>query len=132
MPQYIVISDGLLSGTISDHPSFVTRAWLAILFDAEKLRGRTHMPVRVLAKRASITNDEALEALRILQEPDPLSSSQAHEGRRLLPLANEENWYVLTTWEKHAEEREVFFHRLRQQRHQKKKQEQQMAPYKSE
>lgn len=123
MVQYMVVSDGILDGTIADHPPFLTRAWLAVLFEAEKLRGRVFFPIRKLANRAKISNDEAIQSLSILQAPDPLSSSKAHDGRRMLPVAGEENWYVVTTWEQHAKEREVFFHRLRQQRHtQKKKQ----------
>jgi len=132
MVQYMVVSDGILDGTIADHPPFVTRAWLAILFDAEKLRGRVHAPVRKLANRAKISNDEAATSLAVLQAPDPLSSSQAHEGRRLLPIVGEENWYTVVTWEKHAEEREVFFHRLRQQRYSKKKTPPQSLERKSE
>ncbi len=80
------------------------------------------MPVRVLARRASISIEEAAESLRLFQEPDPLSSSVAYEGRRLLPVDGEENCYILTTWEDHVKRREIFFHRLRQQRHAKKKQ----------
>lgn len=117
MVQYTVLSDGILNGTIADLPAFVTKAWLAILFEAEKLKGRVYLPVRVLAKKASISTEDAIESLRLLQSPDPLSSSSAHGGRRLLPVENEENWYIVTTWAQHAREREVFFHRLRQQRH---------------
>lgn len=130
MPQYTVLSDRLLTGTISDLPPTVRLAWIAILFEAEKLRGRAKLPVRDLAKRASISTEEAREALRLLQQPDPDSSSKAHEGRRLVPVDGEEDWYIITTWEKHAEEREVFFNRLRQQRHREKKQESKAAPRK--
>lgn len=117
MPEYAVLSRRVLTGTISDLPPSARIAWITILFEAEKLRGRVKLPIRDLAKMASITTPEAAEALQIFQDPDPYSSSQENEGRRLLPVAGETDWFVVTTWEKHAEERAQFFNRLRQQRH---------------
>lgn len=118
MPEYTVISRQLLVGTISDLPLAARFAWIAILFEAEKLRGRVKLPVRALAKMASITTQEAADALRVFQEPDPFSSSKILEGRRLVAVPDEgEDWYDVVTWEKHAEEREAFFTRLRVQRH---------------
>jgi hypothetical protein len=105
-----------LTGTISDLSPSIRIAWIAILFEAEKLRGRVKLPVRDLAKLASITTPEAAEALRVFQEPDPYSSTKDFDGRRLLPIDGEEDWFQLAAWEKHAEEREAFFARLRQQR----------------
>src|SRR5690349_13238591 len=119
--NYAVLSDRILTGTIADLSPTTRLAWIAILFEAEKLRGKVKLPVRDLAKRASISNEEAAEALRVLQEPDPLSSSPEHEGRRLLPVAGEPNWYTIATWERHADERERYFHRLRQQRYDSRK-----------
>lgn len=121
MANYTVISDGILTGTIADLSPTTRLAWLAVLFEAEKLRGRVKLPIRVLAKRASISNEEAAEALRVFQEPDPLSSSQMNEGRRLIPIPGQEGWYEVVTWEKHAEERQRYFATLRQQRHRAKK-----------
>lgn len=119
--NYTVLSDRILTGTIADLTPTIRLAWLAILFEADRLRGRVKLPVRDLAKKANISNEQAAEALRVLQEPDPLSSSPEHDGRRLLPIEGEPNWYIVTTWERHAAEREVYFHRLRQSRYDSKK-----------
>lgn len=124
MPEYTVISRQILTGTISDLEPTTRIAWIAILFEAEKLRGRVKLPVRSLAKMASITTPQAAAALETLQQPDPYSSSPEHGGRRLLPIEGEPDWYMLATWEKHAAERDLFFHRLRQQRHRTKQKEQ--------
>lgn len=117
MPEYTVFSRRILTGTISDLPYPARLAWTAIMFEAEKLRGRVKLPVRDLAKMSSITTPEAAEALRLFLDPDPYSSSKEHGGRRLIPVEGEEDWYLVTTWEKHATEREAFFHRLRSQRY---------------
>jgi DNA repair protein RadC len=117
MQEYTVISRQILIGTISDLPLSARMAWIAILFESEKLRGLVKLPVRALAKMASITTAEAAEALRLFQEPDSLSSSRAAEGRRLIAVDGQEDWYHVVTWEKHAEEREAFFTKLRVQRH---------------
>lgn len=116
MDDYVVISRRVLTGTMGDLPPTAWRAWIAVLFEAEKLQGKVKLPVRDLARLASITTEEAAEALRLFQEPDPYSNSKIHEGRRLLPVDGEENWYLVATWEKHREEREKYFARLRQQR----------------
>jgi hypothetical protein len=133
MQEYTVISRQILIGTISDLPLSARMAWIAILFESEKLRGLVKLPVRALAKMASITTPEAAEALRLFQEPDPLSSSKAAEGRRLIAVEGQEDWYTVVTWEKHAEERETFFTKLRVQRHRAaKKREGKRAPRKAE
>lgn len=121
MPEYVVISDQIFEGTISDHAYPTRLAWTAILFAAEKLRGRVKLPVRVLANKAKITVAEAARALRELQEPDPYSSSKELDGRRLVAIPGEEDWYQVVTWEKHAAERAAFFNRLRQQRWREKR-----------
>lgn len=120
MPEYTVFSRRILTGTISDLPYPARLAWTAILFEAERLRGRVKLPVRDLAKMASITTAEAADALRRFREPDEFSSSKEHEGRRLLPIDGEEDWYTVVTWEKHEKERQAFFNRLRQQRFREK------------
>jgi hypothetical protein len=114
--EYAVFSRRLLTGTISDLPPAARIAWITIIFEAERLRGKVKIPVRDLAKMASITTAEAAEALELFLAPDPFSSSKEHDGRRLLPIDGEEDWYTVATWEKHQEEREVFFARLRKQR----------------
>lgn len=121
MPEYAVFSRRLLTGTVSDLPPSARIAWIAILFEAEKLRGRVKLPIRDLAKLASITTPEAAEALQTFLAPDPFSSSREAEGRRLTPIEGETDWYQLVTWEKHVAERQAFFNRLRQQRHRGKK-----------
>jgi len=100
--EYAVFSRRILTGTVSDLPPASRIAWITILFEAEKLRGKVKLPVRDLAKMASITTPEAAEALRAFLSPDPYSSTKEFEGRRLLPIEGEEDWYVVATWEKHA------------------------------
>ena len=116
MDDYVVISKRVLTGTMGDLPATAWRAWIAVLFEAEKLDGKVKLPVRDLARLASITIPEAAEALLLFQEPDEYSNSRVHEGRRLLPIEGEENWYMLATWDKHQDEKKRYFARLRQQR----------------
>jgi hypothetical protein len=120
MPHYTVISDRFLTGTISSLPAASRLAWLVVLFEADRLGGRVKMPVWDLAKKASISPAEAADALRAFLEPDAFSSSDECEGRRLLAVEGEKDWYDLVTWEKHAKERETYFARLRQQRHRRR------------
>jgi hypothetical protein len=114
--EFIVTSRRVLSGSLADLPYFARLAWEAVRFEAERLRGRVKLPVRDLAGWATITKEEAAEALRLFQAPDPYSSSKEEGGRRLIPVAGEDDWYIVVTWGKHAAEREIYFNRLRQQR----------------
>lgn len=116
MAEYTVLSRQYFKGTIADLPHTARLAWLVVLFEAERERGRVKLPVRALANDAKIKIEEAAEALRLFQEPDPYSSSKAYSGRRLLRIEGEEDWYLVTNWEKHAKEREAYFARVRQQR----------------
>lgn len=116
MSDYTVFSRRFLTGTIADLPYYARLAWAAILFEAEKLRGKVKLPVRDLARWASITTPEAAESIQRFLEPDPYSSSKEEDGRRLTPIGDEEDWYNVVTWEKHAAERAAYFNRLRQQK----------------
>lgn len=116
MAEYTVLSRQFFKGTIADLPMSARLAWLVVLFEAERERGRVKLPLRALANDAKISVPEAAEALRIFQEPDPYSSSKAMDGRRLIAIEDEEDWYSVVNWEKHAAEREKFFARVRQQR----------------
>lgn len=114
--EFIVVSRRVLTGTIADLPYHARLAWQAVMFEADKLRGRVKLPIRDLAGWAAITKEEAAESLQLFQAEDPYSSSKEERGRRLIPVAGEDDWYTVVTWEKHAAERKIFFNRLRQQR----------------
>lgn len=114
--EHVVLSRQILDGTVSDLPPASRWAWLAIMFEAEKLRGRVKIPLRALSSWARISVEEAATALESFQQPDPFSSSKVDEGRRLRAIDGEEDWYQVVNWEKHAAERAAFFNRLRQQR----------------
>lgn len=116
MVEFAVFNRRIYTGTVSILPYASRLAWGVVLFEAEKLRGKAKLPVYDLARMAAITVDEAAEALRLFQEPDAHSSSKVEEGRRLRPVYGEEDWYEIINWQKHLDERDVFFNRLRQQR----------------
>jgi len=117
--EHTVLSRQILDGTVRDLPLSARWAWLAIMFEAEKLRGRVKLPLRALSVWANITIEEAASAVELFQQPDRFSSSKVEEGRRLRAL-EEEDWYQVVNWEKHDKERKAFFARLRQQRHRQK------------
>lgn len=114
--DYTVFSRRILTGTLTDLPYATRLAWVAVMFEAEKLRGRVKLPVADLANAAKITRAEAAAALEAFQQPDPFSSSKVDEGRRLRAVPGEDDWYDVVTWEKHAAEKARYFARLRQQR----------------
>ena len=66
--------------------------WITFLAKKDK-NGFVAASVPGMAKSAGLTVAECLNALKILESPDPLSSSQEHEGRRLRKV--EHGWVVL-------------------------------------
>lgn len=120
--EFAVFNRRIYTGTVSVLPYAARLAWGVVLFEGEKLHGKVKLPVYDLSRWAAITVDEAAEALRKFQEADPHSSSKIDDGRRLRPVPGEEDWYEIINWDKHLEERQVFFNRLRQQRFKAKRQ----------
>lgn len=66
--------------------------WITFLAKKDK-NGFVAASVPGMAKSAGLTVAECLSALKILEGPDALSSSQEHEGRRLRKV--EHGWVVL-------------------------------------
>lgn len=69
----------------------VKLAWVTILAEADSL-GRVTTPLPSLAKLAEITIEELQEALAIFLAPDPHSRSKELEGRRLVPLDDDDEY----------------------------------------
>ena len=96
--------------------------WMLAKANAEGFFRCSHSP-RVLARIANITEEQAGEAIRILEAPDPDSQSKEEDGRRIIPVDG--GWH-LTTYEKHREfrtrETAASANRMRKYRERKKEQ----------
>lgn len=99
--MYLVISDDMpILSSINIHPAYVRWAWLAILSKARAGIIKDLTPY-TLSKLASISVSEAAEAVMILSEPDPYSKNKKHDGRRLIPTG-EPNEYELVSWDEYS------------------------------
>lgn len=114
--EYAVFSRRRFTGSLRGLPYHARLAWDVVLYEAEKLRGKAHLPPIDFATMAGITIPEAREALELYQQPDPDSATEDQDGRRLVPVPGEPHWYTIVAWEAHLKERKAFFNRLRQQR----------------
>ena len=96
--------------------------WMLAKANAEGFFRCSHSP-QVLARIANITEEQAGEAIRILEAPDPDSQSKEEDGRRIIPVDG--GWH-LTTYEKHREfrtrETAASANRMRKYRERKKEQ----------
>lgn len=79
---FVVLDAEILSSSVWSEAAHVRLVWitLLILCDTE---GNVGAAVPGIARAAGVTLDEAVDAIRRLQEPDPHSRTKAHEGRRL-------------------------------------------------
>lgn len=93
MSYWRPIFDSMFDSSVWDEPYHVRLLWVAMI----GLQGRDHV-VRctpyALHKRANITEEEALEGLRVLSNPDRRRKEhQEFEGRRIREV--EGGWLVL-------------------------------------
>jgi hypothetical protein len=87
-------------------PRHVKLAWVTMLAEADEV-GRVTTPVPGLAKLAEITVEEFEEALDIFMAPDKYSRSTELDGRRVVPLDDEEySGFRLVTHAKHRAKRD--------------------------
>ena len=79
--------------------------WITMLLIADADRtGVVDMPLERLAARAGLSPEQTQEGLRILAAPDPDSSSDEAEGRRIVPIrADSCRGWRLVNWEKYRE-----------------------------
>lgn len=98
MPQSKLFG-GLVYSTVWRESHHVRIVWITMLALAER-DGVVNASVVGLADAARVTLEECEEALEILRQPDPLSRTQSHEGRRLCDL--ECGWRLLN-YERHWE-----------------------------
>lgn len=97
--------------------------WITVLAMADA-HGFFTASLPGLARAANISIAEAEEGLRVLQAPDPYSTSKAHEGRRIRPVGD--GWEILNFRryrELRTEEQKKSAERVRRHRDNKRAQE---------
>jgi hypothetical protein len=84
-------------------PVSVRWLWITMLLIADDDQtGVVDMPVERLAARAGLTVEQTREALDVLGAPDPDSSSDDEDGRRIVPLEpGRSRGWRLVNWEKY-------------------------------
>jgi len=68
--------------------------------------GNFEMPIPGIARRAAVTVDEAMDALRVLESPDPHSRSKEEEGRRIIRAGEECLWHIVN-YEKYRSKKDA-------------------------
>jgi hypothetical protein len=81
--SFALLFSSLLDSSVwIGQPHHVVRVWIAMILLKDE-QGIVSQTVRGLARRACVTEVEALEALKVLQEPDADSRNPENEGRRI-------------------------------------------------
>ncbi len=94
MVHYLKLWDRILSSSIMDEELTTRWLWIVMLLrtDAE---GLVYGTPSALARMANITVAEVTNALDALMAPDPNSTSQEEEGRRILPGPKPNEWFLV-------------------------------------
>jgi hypothetical protein len=88
------IASDITESSVWHLPDPIRLAWVAII---AKKDHRTHlikMNAWKLAQWSRITEAQAIESIRIFESPDPNSTSQAEEGRRIMEVEPGVYWVV--------------------------------------
>lgn len=80
--SYTKLFHSILDSTIWDESDATVRIWFTLLAMCDK-DGEVHASLPGLARRARKTREEVIAALEVFMSPDPDSSSQVAEGRRI-------------------------------------------------
>lgn len=95
----------------------VVSAFVLILASRDRF-GETSIQPATVASLLRIPDDEALEAFRVLSEPDPLSRNRANDGRRIVAI-EDGRWRIVSS-EKYQYRASKAAAAERQQRHRDK------------
>ena len=89
---YVPLFQDLLDSSLWAKQSPATRCvWIALLLMADA-DGYVGAALPGIAHRARVSEDEARQAIAILEAPDPDSRTKDHEGRRIVEV--ERGWHV--------------------------------------
>jgi hypothetical protein len=110
--MYVKLFRDMLNSTIWMQDDYVVRVWLVFLLMADQ-DGLVKIPIPALAMRARTTIDNARDAVRYLESPDPDSQSSEEGGRRILRIDDDDPVWFIVNYEKYkkirnAEDRRAY------------------------
>jgi len=92
MSLYNKLVPDIIQSSIWNEPSDIRIVWLTLLA-LKDMNGYVRGDARTIARMANVSVEMSEEALKRFQEPDPMSRTPDHEGRRIAPFQG--GWIVL-------------------------------------
>lgn len=89
---FVKIYGTILDSSIWGEPAPTVKVWITMLAMAD-MNGFVEASMGGLCRRSAVTPDECIEAVRVLEAPDPDSKNPDHEGRRIERV--ERGWVIL-------------------------------------
>jgi len=115
--HFVLLWSDMLRSSINDHKVHVKWGWVTILLMCDK-EGNFRCTAANLARVANMPVGQAEDALVELSKPDPYSTSQKEEGRRIVSVG-QNLWHIVNYREyrqRASYQRELEQGRIRQQR----------------
>jgi hypothetical protein len=116
---FVKLHDQLLRSSIIEEDLVVRWVWICLLLSCDR-NGNIYGTDQALARKANVTLDEFRSAMKTLQSPDPDSTSDEEDGRRVVWVSN--NLYHCVNYKHYRglkdpdEQREAWRERKRRQR----------------
>lgn len=90
--MYVKLFASILDSSVWDESPETRLVWITMLVMADE-NGFVRGTAQSVARRAVVTQDQAVRAIAVLESPDPRSHTTDHEGRRIEPTDG--GWLVL-------------------------------------
>jgi hypothetical protein len=91
--EFGLVFNEIFSSSVWEEEPHVRLVWIYLIVNRDK-DGAVFGTNAALARRVNLPVEQVEDALRVLSSPDPNSSSEAEEGRRILPAGNNQ-WVVV-------------------------------------
>lgn len=91
--EFVKLYKGFWSGSMSDEKPYTKLVFIALLSLSDDY-GNAHAGVSFLSKMTGVEEWDVEEALKRLQAPDPASTTEGNNGRRLI-LKGPNRWFIV-------------------------------------
>ena len=113
---FFKMDDGIIHSSLFDDDAMVLKVWITCLSLANQqdfMGGTFTASISGLARVTNLSREDVEQAMRLFQSPDPDSTTEKDEGRRLVRGPGQNDWTVVT-WPEHQGKPETI--RKRRQR----------------
>ena len=90
---YGKIDSSILGSSLNEADIHIRWIWICFIVSANR-KGHVHGTRPSLARKFNVTREQLDEAIQVLESPDPESTTEGHEGRRMISVGQNQ-WFLV-------------------------------------